>query len=190
MHLRYATSYLPIRGIAACGISRGRRRGIRTRCLPHRAEAHRSRTCTGPETSQTTAQWLIRAITVATVRIERRHNMQPSAALAQEVVATRTTELDRAIYARVGVRNRRDGGTPVTDPPRVRVGYWWLVPEPAQLAGLVRSAHCSSDRIPPRSTVRTPLKILGVPQGDPHPRNVSRTPDRVTLPRTRRALHR
>ena len=75
--------------------------GFRTRALPHRAEAHPSGTCTGPETSQTTAQSI-------TVGIERRHNMQPSAALAQEVVATRTTGLDRAIYARVGVRNRRD----------------------------------------------------------------------------------
>jgi hypothetical protein len=38
-------------------------------------------------------QWLIRAITVGTVGVERRHNMQPSAAPTQEVVATRTTAM-------------------------------------------------------------------------------------------------
>jgi hypothetical protein len=56
--------------------------------------------------------WLIRAITVGTVRVERRHNMQPSTALTQEVVATRTTALDCAVNARVGVRNRRDAKKP------------------------------------------------------------------------------
>jgi hypothetical protein len=60
-------------------------------------------------------QWLIRAITVGTVRVECRHNMQPSAALAQEVVAARTTAFDCAINACVGVRNRRDAKKPRDD---------------------------------------------------------------------------
>ena len=57
-------------------------------------------------------QWLIRAITVGTVRVERWHNMQPSTALTQEVIATRTTAFDCAINARVSVRNRRDAEKP------------------------------------------------------------------------------
>ena len=57
-------------------------------------------------------QRLIRAIAVGTVRVERRYNMQPSAAVAQEVVATRTTALDCAVNARVGMCNRREAKKP------------------------------------------------------------------------------
>jgi hypothetical protein len=52
---------------------------------------------------------LIRAIAVGTVRVEHRYNMQPSAAVAQEVVATRTTAFDCAINARVGLRTSVHG---------------------------------------------------------------------------------
>jgi hypothetical protein len=90
-----------------CGISRGPRRGFRTRCLPHWAEVHQSDTCTGAETSHTT-------VAAADSGHNHRH-CSGRAALTQEVVAARTTALDCAINPRVCVRNRRQAEEPRDD---------------------------------------------------------------------------
>jgi hypothetical protein len=47
--------------------------------------------------------------------VERRHDVQPPAILAQEVVATRTTTPDGAVNAPVGMRHRRDAEKPRDD---------------------------------------------------------------------------